>query len=182
MRQCLGDTDDTQQVKREMARFNVYANDQETYAGVKHGWSWPAFFFPFPWALGAGMWLAVLFLLTLFAVFRAVWVIRLFILAAIIVCPAFVLLSEDFVQPTHATTNAEGLMLLTHTAFVVVLFCFGAFGNLWHAKQLKSRGFVYRDTVSAEDAEAACWMVRRSVEEASKEASQHPDASTCDSR
>lgn len=137
-----------------MKQFNVYANRQETYEAVKRGWSWPAFFLPFLWAIVNRM--LVLGFLVLLCDF---FVVRVLLPAG------------ESVQQTRTTTNIGGLVLLTKIGLLVLRFVFGAFGNLWKAKKLKSRGFDFKDTVSAEDDEAACWIVRRRVEEALKDAS-----------
>lgn len=39
-----------------MKQYKIYANPQGTYEAVKQGWSWPAFFFSFIWAMVKKMW------------------------------------------------------------------------------------------------------------------------------
>ncbi len=127
-----------------MKQFKIYANRQGTYEAVKRGWSWPAFFFVVLWAFVNRMWVQGFLVVA--------W---LFVIGAMMT----------------AAENLEQARTLTNIGGLVLCIVFGANGNKWKAKNLKSRGFAFKGTVGAEDGEAACWIVRRQVEEALKDAS-----------
>ena len=122
-----------------MNRFNVYANRQGTYEAVKRGWSWPAFFFVFLWALVNRLWAKCFFAV------------------------AWIVLFVVFVLP--AAENREQARVLTNIGGCVMGIVFEANGNKWRETSIKWRRFHFKNTVRAEDEEAACWIVRRRIEE-----------------
>nr|VFK44647.1 MAG: Protein of unknown function (DUF2628) [Candidatus Kentron sp. TC] len=115
--------------KRTMKQFKVYANPQEKYEAIKQGWSWPAFFFGIIWALVKKMWLLGF----------GIWGVG----------AVLILIGESI----------EGWDALMGIASFVLMFVFGKEGNRWREKNLISRGFDFKSTVSAansEDAIALC--------------------------
>ena len=58
-----------------MKHYKIFANPQGSYEAVKQGWSWPAFFFTWIWAIVKKMWWPVV------GVLIAVFALALFIAA-----------------------------------------------------------------------------------------------------
>ncbi len=86
---------------------------------VKEGFSWPAYFFHFGWALVKGMWITA---------------ILLFVIESVV---------SGTAASFRLTAEAQGL------AFVALLFLFGAFGNDLRRFELGRRGFREIGVVAA---------------------------------
>ncbi len=117
----------------ETKRYKIYENRAGTREAVKQGWSWPAFFFTGIWAfikkmnaIGAG-------------------VVAAYLILDIIVVSAGG--GDD--AGTLAAHILGGLVHLAITVF------FGANGNTWREKNLISRAYEFKGTVSATSDEAA---------------------------
>lgn len=109
-----------------MKQFKIYVNPQGYYEAVKQGWSWPAFFFIWLWAVVKKMWsLGV-------GVFVAYLVKSLIIFRL----------------------SKEGRELVNILDFLVHLI-FGAGGNKWRENNLLKRGFEHKDTVNSANPEGA---------------------------
>ena len=93
---------------------------------MKLGWSWPAFFFDFLWAL-----------------FKKMWWLGGCIFAA------FVLLESLF------SMEDEALYELVILAFIVLRVIFAVNGNRWRENNLQSRGYDYKETQTAANPEGA---------------------------
>ena len=110
-----------------MKQYKIFESPAEGIQAVKQGWSWPGFFFGWIWAL-----------------VKRMWGLGLGVLGAFFLLALFVAGSES--PSTSILYNLAGLAL-------AVLF--GLSGNDWREKNLKSRGFDYRDTLSAANPQGA---------------------------
>jgi len=113
-----------------MKQFKIYANPQGTYEAVKQGWSWPAFFFGFIWALVKKMWALGFGVLAVF----------------------FVL---GFIGGAAGGDLEQGIDALTSIGGLVLAIVFGVNGNKWRESNLTSRGYDFKDTVTAANGEGA---------------------------
>ena len=105
-----------------MKLYKVYANPQGNHEAVKQGWSWPAFFFSFIWAMIKKMWGLGVGVLIALLVFR-------FIIGFII--------------------GASGAEALTKMVVIMIKIMFGKDGNKWREDNLSTRGYEYKKTVAA---------------------------------
>ena len=119
-----------------MKQYKVFKHPSGAIEAVKQGWYWPAFFFSFIWAMVKKMWaLGVGF----FAAF--------FILGIILGLAG---VKEN---------AANGLI---NIAAIIVNIVFGVNGNAWREKNLLSRGFEFRDTVTAANPDGAMALILKS--------------------
>ena len=111
-----------------MKQFKIYVNPQGYYEAVKQGWSWPAFFFSFIWAMVKKMWgLGV-------SVF-----IGFFVFGFIV----------------GVSESGAGGDALINIVSIIANIIFGINGNKWRENNLSKRGYEYKDTVTAANTEAA---------------------------
>lgn len=108
-----------------MKEYKIYANPQGRIEAVKEGWSWLAFFFALPWVLIKRMWARS---------------IGLFFLSFILGGVAAI---------------GEGLEWFSMILGLIICIVCGVKGNKWREKNLPSRGYEYKDTVSASTPEGA---------------------------
>lgn len=113
-----------------MREFRIYANPQGSYKAVKQGWSWPAFFFGFIWALVKKMWVLGFGLIVLF-------------------------FGLGFIGGFAGGDVEQAMNVITSLGSIVVAIVFGVNGNRWREKNLTSRGFECKDTVTAANGEGA---------------------------
>ena len=119
-----------------MKQYKVFKHPSGAIEAVKQGWSWPAFFFSFIWAMVKKMWaLGVGF----FAAF--------FILGIILGLAG---VKEN---------AANGLI---NIAAIIANIVFGVNGNAWREKNLLSRGFEFRGTVTAANPDGAMALILKS--------------------
>lgn len=111
-----------------MKQYKIFANPQGTYEAVKQGWSWPAFFFGSIWAMVKKMW---------------------GIGVGVLVC-IFVL---GFV--VGASGSGQGGEALINILSIIINIVFGFNGNKWRESNLSSRGFEFKDTVTAANPKGA---------------------------
>lgn len=111
-----------------MKQYKIYVNPQGDYEAVKQGWSWPAFFFGWIWAMVKKMWELGVGLLIGMLVFG-------FIVGA-------------------SGAGKDGNVLIDITAIIVAVI-FGTNGNKWRESNLQKRGYEYKDTVTAANTEGA---------------------------
>ena len=111
-----------------MKQFKVYANPQGCYEAVQQGWSWTAFSFGPFWAMNKKMWALGFGVLVVSVV---IWGIAI------------------------ATIGMENANLLINVGSVGQCIVFGAYGIKWQQTYLESRGFVFKDTVTAANAKGA---------------------------
>lgn len=105
-----------------MKPFKVYANPQGGYEAIEQGWSWNACGFGPFWALSKKMW-AVGF--GVLGAFIAIWGIA------------------------AASIGMDHANLIINVGSVVQCVIFGSYGLTWQQTHLESRGFVFKDTVTA---------------------------------
>jgi hypothetical protein len=105
-----------------MKPFKVYAHPQGGYEAVEQGWSWNACGFGLFWALSKKMW-AVGF--GVLGAFCALWGIAV------------------------ASMGMDHANLIINVGSVVQCVVFGAYGLRWQQTHLESRGFVFKETVTA---------------------------------
>jgi hypothetical protein len=107
--------------RQMMKEYKVVEHPIGKIEPVKQGWSWPAFFFNWVWALIKRMWgIAVTFFL-----------ISLFM--------------EIIIDGAEFGIG----MIVMFIVSIVIVFIFGMNGNDWREKNLLSRGFDFRMTVEA---------------------------------
>ena len=111
-----------------MKQFKVYANPQECYEAVQQGWSWTAFGFGPFWALTKKM-----------------WALGFGVIGVSIVLGGIAV----------ASIGMEHANLIINVGSVVQCVVFGAYGSKWQQTHLESRGFVFKDTVTAANAKGA---------------------------
>jgi hypothetical protein len=111
-----------------MKQFKVYANPQECYEAVQQGWSWAAFSFGPFWALTKKM-----------------WALGFGVIGVSIVLGGIAV----------ASIGMEHANLIINVGSVVQCVVFGAYGSKWQQTHLESRGFVFKDTVTAANAKGA---------------------------
>jgi hypothetical protein len=111
-----------------MNQFTIYAHPQGGYEAVKHDWSWTAFFFGAWWALTKKMRALGLGVL---GVSVALWGIA------------------------AASVGMGKAKLIINVAGFVTYVVIGAYGNQWRRTNLESRGFVFKDTVTAAKGKSA---------------------------
>ena len=111
-----------------MNQYKIFTHPSGAIEAVKQGWSWPAFSFGFVWAMVKGLWqLSIGVLLAFLAVGFALGVVG----------------NEQW---GDAIVNGLGV-----TANLI----FGVHGNGWREKNLLSRGFQQKQTVTAPTPRAA---------------------------
>jgi hypothetical protein len=111
-----------------MNQYKVYKHPSGATEAVKQGWSWPAFFFSFFWAMVKKMWgLGV------------GWLIGFFVIGMIV---------------GMAGGGPDGDILI-NIAGLIANIIFAVNGNSWREKNLVSRGFERVDVVTASNPEGA---------------------------
>lgn len=113
-----------------MKQFKIYANPLGAHEAVKQGWSWPAFFFGMIWALVKKMWTLGFGVIAVFFVLGFMGGVA----------------GGDLEQLIDSLTSIGGLLLG---------IVFGLNGNKWRESNLVSRGYDFKDTISAANGEGA---------------------------
>ena len=108
-----------------MKKFNIYTHELLPTQIVKEGWGWPSFFFNTFWALVKKMW----------GVFFISWGVYIF---------AYGIALFIF------STNLDEFSLadLVPIAFAII---FGMEGNSWRVNKLNKLGYIYSDTINAQN-------------------------------
>ena len=124
-----------------MKTYKIYASPLGINEAVKQGWL-ARFFFSLIWALVKKMWLLGV---TLFVIFIFLGIIG------------------GVLEASSGKEAATGMNVFTNILSLIISVVFGVNGNKWREKYLLSRGFEYKDTVTAEIPEAglAQWMKER---------------------
>ena len=104
-----------------MSRFDVYVHPAHGYEAVKHGFSWPAFFFGVIWAFYKKLWLV-----------GTVYLLAIVLLA----------LPADDLESGSVTT------LYDFVGFAISLLV-GVTGNGWRRQALPQQGYRFVDAVEA---------------------------------
>ena len=105
-----------------MSAYRIFSHPEKGYKAVKRGFSWPAFFFGWIWALSRQLWLDACLLF--FLEFAAL-AIRLVLIP-------------------------EGLIFSALPGLILHLF-FGFKGNFWRGKNLENNGFASLGAITARD-------------------------------
>jgi hypothetical protein len=135
----------------------MYRHPDGDVEAVKQGWSWPAFFFTWAWALCKRIWLAAI------AGF-----------GALVAIYALALLFPENGSPALIWT---GQVLISALLFGLSVF-FGLRGNRMREKNLPSRGFYFEETAGASSPDGAItvfWEKKGSGQEQG-ERSDEPNA------
>lgn len=115
-----------------MKTFDVYSRSNKGYEAVKKGFSWPAFFFNWIWALIKGLWMI------------ALGFIGVYILLGIL----------------YELSNQNPILEIFSNIFLSILvIMFGVKGNDQYRNNLLKRGFNKIGTVNATGTTAAINMV-----------------------
>ena len=107
-----------------MTQFKVFKHPSGVIEAVKHGWSWPAFFFTYVWAFVKQQWRLGFGLL----------------------CGLFALV---VILDAIGIYQALGPLIFVLMLLVKVLF--GIHGNSWRERNLLSRGYEHVDTIGADN-------------------------------
>jgi hypothetical protein len=111
-----------------MKQFKIFKHPSGAIEAVKQGWSWPAFFFGFVWAM-----------------MKKMWKLSIGVVLAILVI-GFITGIAASEEMGEAILNGIGM-----TANLM----FGVHGNSWREESLIARGFTVKKTISAASAGAA---------------------------
>ena len=126
-----------------MKKFNIYTHELLPTQIVKEGWGWPSFFFNTFWALAKKMW----------GVFFISWGVYIF---------AYGIALFIF------STNLDEFSLadIVPIAFAII---FGMEGNSWRVNKLNKLGYIYSDTINAQNYKIALNRYRAKAPPAGKE-------------
>ena len=113
-----------------MKRFAIYRHPDARIHAVKQGWSWPAFLFPWLWALSRQIWLAGLGGPVLFFSIGA---------------------ALDSLVPGH--DRAKDWIMIG--VLLTMAGVYGRYGNCWCERRLMTTGYVREDVVDAGSASEA---------------------------
>jgi uncharacterized RDD family membrane protein YckC len=119
-----------------MKQFKIFKSPAGEVQVVKQGFSWPAFFFNVTWAMFAKMWLIVICVLFF-----------------------FIILGITIVITTGSVVTETGGALINFASSII----FGFYGNSWREKNLLSRGFDLKDTVTAANKDGAIALYLKSA-------------------
>jgi hypothetical protein len=111
-----------------MKQYKIFKHPSGSSEAVKHGWSWPSFFFSFIWALVKRMWGLGFGVLVGFIVFGFI---------------------------VGLAGGGKGGDALINVVAIIVNIIFGVNGNRWREKNLVSRGFEQGATVTAANSDGA---------------------------
>ena len=109
-----------------MKHYRIFEHPAGNIEAVKLGWSWPAFFFGFLWALAKQMW----------------WL-------------GGCIFEAFFLAESLDASVDEALDGLITVAALVLAFIFGLNGNRWRENNLQSRGYDYKETQTAANPDGA---------------------------
>ena len=114
-----------------MKQFKIYENPQGTFAAVKVGFCWPAFFFGIFWTLFAKLWKVAI----------VIFVASLFI---------------NMLGGSAHTAGAKEVMDLVSSLFgFAVMLILGFKGNEWRSKDIEARGYELNGTEIANNKDGA---------------------------
>ncbi len=105
-----------------MNQYKIFKHPSGAFEAVKQGWSWPGFFFSYPWAFFKRMW-------------------------GLGICVVLIFLMLSFIIDTNmgGVDGNKMIALLAITANIIL----GLYGNSWREKNLVSRGFEKMGEVTA---------------------------------
>ena len=111
-----------------MKQYKIFKHPSGNSEAVKQGWSWPAFFFSFIWAM-----------------VKKQWALGVSVFIGILVFGFIV----------GAASGGDGGDALINVVSIIIHIVFGMNGNSWREKNLISRGYEQADTVTAANPEGA---------------------------
>ncbi len=124
-----------------MNQYKIFRNHLGNQEAVKQGWSWPAFFFNWIWA----------FLKKMNALGSGV------LIGSIIL---------GMMAGAAGNGDAGDTMTgITGLAWIAVIVMFGVNGNSWREKNLLSRAYELKGTITAESDEAALAVFAKQEQE-----------------
>lgn len=123
-----------------MKQYKVFKHPSGTVEAVKQGWSWPAFFFNWIWAMVKKQWLLGSSVFICYALF------------------IFLLMSS-----VSSEEELIAVSVLNQIVSLIIIVTFGIKGNSLREKNLVSRGYEYADTVTAANPEGALALYLKSV-------------------
>ena len=132
-----------------MKQYKVFKHPSGTSEAVKQGWSWPAFFFSFIWAM-----------------VKKIWGLGVGVLIGTLVFGFIV----------GAAGGGEGGDALINIVAIIVNVIFGMNGNSWREKNLISRGYEQVDTVTAANPEGAIALHLKAALSQNANPAVHTDA------
>ena len=132
-----------------MKQYNIYANPQGNYEAVKKGWSWPAFFFIFLWAM-----------------VKKMWGIGVGVLIALIV----VIWISSYIENVSVGES------LCFNASLIAGIILAIKGNKWRGSRLLKRGYEYNEIVTAATNEGAISLYIKEKSEGEKPLSDKEEA------
>jgi len=119
-----------------MKAFSVYSHPTRGYEAVKHGFSWPAFFFGPIWILMKRLW----------GIFFGLWFLAYMGLVLI----------QSVTNTAQSDSGAQALVRLMLAGGYLALWLVPAFkGNSWRVVNLIKRGYELIAMVNAETPDAA---------------------------
>jgi hypothetical protein len=119
-----------------MKEYKIFKHPSGASEAVKEGWSWPAFFFSYIWAMVKKQW------------------------ALGVGVPVGVLVFWFIVDATRDGSFAAALISIV---LIIIDIIFGIEGNSWREKNLISRGYELADTVTASNPEDAIALYLKSA-------------------
>jgi len=119
-----------------MRKYSVFTNSQGDFVTVKQGWSWPAFFFGFFWAMAKKMWILGI---SYFAI--------------------IVLIS--FLSVIYFEVNNIFSIIIK----IILRIVFGLCGNIWIENKLFSHGFEIRSVECSRTSKGAIECYKNTIRE-----------------
>jgi hypothetical protein len=113
-----------------MKEYKIFEHPDGKVEVVKQGWSWPAFFFAFLWLLVKRMW----------------------VIASIIFSVFLIIV---FIGGVAGGAIEKSLDEILSIANIMIMVVFGLKGNNLREKNLLSRGFDFRTTLTASNHDGA---------------------------
>ena len=118
-----------------MKQFELYSNSQGLFKAVKQGWSWPAFIFGILWAITKRLWSLVINVVFIYLVLG---IVSIFIGGVLV-------------------------EIIGNIVALGVFVVFGAKGNVWWEMNLQSKGYEFKDSVTAANSKDAIAQYLKSV-------------------
>ncbi|MEI6056656.1 MAG: DUF2628 domain-containing protein [Lentisphaerota bacterium] len=113
-----------------MKQYKIFKHPLGKIEAVKQGWSWPAFFFNWIWALVKKMWYLGFGVLVVFVVL-------------------------DLFHFYTSAENSTAVTLLTNFIILIIAIILGVKGNTLREKNLLSKGYELKDVTTASNTEGA---------------------------
>ena len=112
-----------------MKQYKIYEKNHLQIEAVKKGWSWPAFFFTWLWAM-----------------VKKLWILALCIII-------FIIIFVNIIYEDSGDQNA--FTVISSNVSLLIRIILGLKGNKLRESNLRSRGFKYKTTITASNPESA---------------------------